>query len=123
VTIILPIPHKHLSPNASRNLHWATKRNAVEKARGDAKIAATDMLNRLGYPLPPRWKRATCKMRFFFRTRARHDPDNTIGLTKAYRDGFTDAGVWEDDQFVTILPPELGHDKANPRVEIEVNEC
>ncbi len=122
MTIVLPIPNKILSPNASRMIHWNTKRKAIAKARFDGQMAAIAVMNELGYPRPPQWKKATCQMRFFFRTKARHDPDNCVGLTKAYRDGFTDAGVWDDDQGVMILPSEIGHDKLQPRVEIEVLE-
>lgn len=56
---------------------------------------------------------------YYFPTKARHDPDNYAG--KVILDGLTAAGVIRDDSFDCI---ELrlcgGHDKANPRTEIEI---
>jgi len=63
--------------------------------------------------------KAVVTISYYFPTKARHDPDNYAG--KVILDGLTAAGVIRDDSFDCI---ELrlcgGHDKANPRTEIDI---
>jgi Holliday junction resolvase RusA-like endonuclease len=96
------------------------KSKQTKKARAESKIAAIAVFNELGVD-PPRWGEVKAKLRFYFRTKARHDRSNAQASTKAYEDGLTDAGVWLDDSGVTWLPVELLHDPKNPRLEIEIN--
>lgn len=118
--IVLPLPHKSLSPNA--RVHWAAKARVVKQTRFDACLCVSLWMKTWGWKDAPRWKAATVRCRFYFRTKARRDSDNCAASCKAIWDGFTDAGVWVDDCGVTHLPPELHVDKANPRLEIEVTE-
>ena len=63
--------------------------------------------------------KAVVTISYYFPTKARHDPDNYAG--KVILDGLTAAGVIRDDSFDCI---ELrlcgGHDKDNPRTEIDI---
>ncbi len=93
----------------------------MKKARGDARIAAIDAMNKHG-DVNKFWGSAAIKARFYFRLKRRRDHDGLIGSLKAAIDGFTDAGLWFDDSAVTWLVPEVFIDKLNPRVEIEVLE-
>lgn len=120
--IEMPLPHKNLSPNARP--HWAAKAKSAKKYRQDAFIAATDVINQR-FPLggrPPRMKKATAQCTFYMRSKRRVDADNLLASVKNCFDGFTDAGVWVDDQYVMHLPVVIGYDKLHPRVEIEVLE-
>jgi crossover junction endodeoxyribonuclease RusA len=119
VIITLPLPHKNLSPNA--RVHHMAKARHTQKARLDAYLATVDAANRSGVMVAPKWKKATAKATFYFRTKNRRDKSNMAGWLKAYEDGITDAGAWSDDSVVTWLPPSIdGIDPKNPRVEIEV---
>ncbi len=121
--IVLPLPHKNLSPNA--RVHYQVKARHTAKARRDAGYAALHAMNE---QRPSRnslvpWDNATAKATFYFRTKNRRDRSNMGAWLKAYEDGITDAGVWRDDCVVTWLPPSIvGLDPKNPRVEIEVLE-
>jgi Holliday junction resolvase RusA-like endonuclease len=67
------------------------------------------------------YKKAIVTITYFFKTKARHDPDNYI---KFVMDGLTAAGIIQDDSFDCIkLILEGGYDKHNPRTEVEVIEC
>lgn len=118
ITITLPLPHKHLSPNA--RVHWGRKSDAAKSARRAAKYTAMAMLADLRMDAP-RMTSARVEYRFYFKTRARHDADNAIASMKASLDGLTDAGLWVDDSRVTMLPPVLGCDPLRPRVEVVVS--
>lgn len=120
MTITLPLPHKSLSPNARVN--WRTRANESKKLRGWAKYAALAAINELhGLGIP--WKSATVKCSFFFANMNRRDKDNFAAMCKPIWDGFTDAGLWVDDNQLTHLPAEFGIDKADPRLEVEIREA
>jgi len=63
-----------------------------------------------------------CNMTFisYFRTKIRKDVDNTV--PKFILDGFTEAGLIEDDDFLHLesLTLKCGYDKENPRTEIYI---
>lgn len=121
MTIVLPLPHKNLSPNA--RCHWRVKAQETAKMRHWSKVAAQAAMredeNRKVVASMP-WAESTARATFYFRTKARHDRDNCLSSCKSVFDGFTDAGVWADDSAVTHLPVVLAHDKNDPRLEIEV---
>ncbi len=121
LTIVLPLPHRNLSPNA--RCHHMQKARHTEKARRDAGYATLAAINELSgsneSSMP--WALATAKATFYFRAKNRRDKSNMGAWLKAYEDGITDAGVWRDDSVVTWLPPSIDNiDPKNPRVEIEV---
>ncbi len=121
VKIVLPLPSSKLSQNA--RVHWRTRANETKKMRGYAKYAAIAAINELihtDHGLP--WKSATVKCSFFFAKVNRRDKANFDAMCKPIWDGFTDAGLWVDDDQLTHLPTELAIDKNDPRLEIEVNQ-
>lgn len=118
ITITLPLPHKHLSPNA--RVHWCQVANAKKRARRDAKYEAIAEMANIQLSAP-KLESARVEYRFYFKTKARHDADNAIASMKASLDGLTDAGLWVDDSRVTMLPPVLGCDPLRPRVEVVVS--
>ena len=61
------------------------------------------------------------KIKYFFPTRIRHDPDNYNGVF--ILDGLVKAGILKDDSFdcITLLL-DGGYDKENPRTEITITE-
>ena len=68
---------------------------------------------------PP--QKANVTVTYFFKTKARRDPDNYSG--KFLLDGLTKAGVIMDDCFDRInLILKGDYDKENPRTEIEIEE-
>lgn len=69
-------------------------------------------------PLPS----ARVTLRYYFKTKARHDPDNYSG--KMILDGLVHAGILEDDSFscIELVLQCGGYDSKNPRTEIEVLE-
>jgi len=121
MTITLPLPHEHLSPNA--RCHWRVKAQATAKMRYWANMAAVaamrDETNKQIVASMP-FAEATVKATFYFRTKARRDKDNCAASCKAVWDGFTDAGVWADDSGVVHLPVVIDYDKNDPRLVIEV---
>lgn len=116
VRIVLPIPHRMLSPNA--RCHWRAKAAVTKSVRYTA-----EMLARAAMPvrrLPA--IRATVGIRWFTKTKRRPDADNALASLKAAFDGFTDAGVWVSDRDTEYQPIAFGIDKQNPRVEIVISE-
>lgn len=67
-------------------------------------------------------KIARVTLRYYFKTKVRHDPDNYAG--KMILDGLVHAGILEDDSFscIELVLQCGGYDSKNPRTEIEVLE-
>ena len=67
-------------------------------------------------------EKAIVTLRYYFKTRTRHDPDNYAG--KMLLDGLVSAGIIRDDSFdcITLRLECGGCDKQNPRTEIIVEE-
>lgn len=118
LTITLPLPHQHLSPNA-RVHHMALSRHK-KKARSDAKIAAVAAMAELGWKDYPRWDSATVQCTFYFASNRGRDKDNAAASMKAAMDGIADAGVVSNDKAFTPLPPVLEIDKDDPRVVVTI---
>lgn len=114
--ITLPLPNKNLSPNA--RCHWRVKAKATKRARADACIA--------GYcecrGSRPRWSSATVQATFFFRSKIRRDRDNLLASLKAVFDGLADSGLIANDSGLTHLPVKIEIDKADPRVELMIEQ-
>jgi hypothetical protein len=47
--------------------------------------------------------------RFWKPTRAHYDPNNLWPTVKAICDGFTDAGLWVDDDHEHVIGPDMRH--------------
>ena len=93
------------------------KAKAVKEYRSEAHASALVIIDG-GYP--PLYETAMVLFRWYHRTPHRIDPDNIIATMKSAIDGLNDAGVFDDDNKITYLPPEQFTDKDNPRIEIKV---
>ena len=57
-------------------------------------------------------------------TRRRYDPGNLYPTLKAICDGFTDAGLWADDDHEHVLGPDLRHGGyGTPKLVITIEEA
>ena len=117
IEIVLPLPHKNLSPNA--RCHWRAKAAATKKARSDASWAALAGIADRNWN-QPLWGTATVQATFYFRDKRRRDRDNMLSSCKAYFDGLADSGLIANDSGLTHLPVKVEIDKANPRVVLTV---
>ena len=118
ITITLACPPQKLKPNV-RSHHMA-KANATRQYRAHAADAATDECEQLG-----NWEPITepkVEITYFHETRRFMDRDNILASLKAAFDGFTDAGLWNDDHACLYMPIRREKDADNPRVEITVSE-
>ena len=115
ITITLPLPGKHLSPNA--RVHWAVKAKAVKSFRLCASLATMAAIHQMSPPLK-RWQKAKYTARFYFKDARRRDADNAIASIKSALDGVADAGLVVNDSGLWPERPEFHTDKANPRLEI-----
>lgn len=115
--LVLDLPPRELSPNS--RTHWAKKARAVKYYRTLAMVVARNAVGRRG----PGWERAEARATFYVPDKRRRDPTNLSASLKAAWDGFVDAGVLTDDQYLIEHPPVIVVDKERPRVEIEISEA
>ena len=115
--ITLPYPHRDLGPNRARNVHWGRKAKLVREYREEAYIQARAELFELS---PPQHKTLNSRATFYVKDKRKRDRDNLQAMLKPAFDGFQDAGLVEDDCWITHHPCEIKYDKDNPRVEIEL---
>ncbi|PZS42748.1 hypothetical protein [Stenotrophomonas maltophilia] len=94
--LILPWPHKDLSPNG--RVHWAKKAKAAKKARADAGCLA----------FLAGWRKTDFQelrvhlwITFHPPTRMIPDDDNMLARFKPYRDGIADALGIDDKRFIS----------------------
>ena len=113
VTITLPLPHKHLSPNA--RVHWSTKHSHRKKQRNIAGVIANSSeLSRANLA------RAKVQATFYHTQRRNRDGDNYLAMLKGAFDGIADAGVVANDSGFVHMPVRFEIDKDNPRVDITI---
>ena len=134
LSITTPLPDKRLMPNNAPGTHTGiyakrAKKNALKKAaHACALVAAQDAgLSLRGEGGTIRinhkpWKKVRVRWAWIGKTKNvfRIDYDNAIAAIKGALDGFTDAGVWEDDNGVDIGKPTFAVDKARPRLEFVI---
>ena len=115
--IILPLPPSILSGHAKGMSHWTVSR-ATKAAKTMAWIEG---LNVRGQEKPCRAGRMI-KYYFYVKDKRVRDTANMIHGCKAYVDGLVKAGViWKDDWVhLTFGGACVAIDKANPRVELEI---
>lgn len=122
LTITLPLPHKHLSPNA--RVHHMAKHRVKATARLLAKLEAVNAMNKASVAMHGEgtwcWKTATVRCLFYFRAERRRDADNLLASMKTYFDGIVDSGLLDDDSGLTHLPVFVAKDGMNPRVEVVI---
>lgn len=94
--LVLPWPHKDLSPNA--RVHWARKAKAAKAARAAGHIAVK----------VAGWRRERMPagrlhlfIDFYPPTKRLPDDDNMLARFKPYRDGIADALGMDDKLFIS----------------------
>ena len=112
LTVDLPWPHKHLSPNS--RVHWAAKAKATRKARRDAyyaakaagigEVAATEFRVTTTFNPPARYS---------------YDEDNLKARCKALYDGLADA-LGMDDKHFRHAPVVIGEPVKGGCVVVEI---
>jgi crossover junction endodeoxyribonuclease RusA len=125
LTVTVPLPHQHLSPNARP--HFRAKAKATRESRARAnEEAQVEMLShygnihdgpiRAGHP----WGKVTVQATYFRTSKRRMDGDNALASLKSTFDGIADSGLISDDREITHLPVQFLVDKDNPRVELRI---
>lgn len=117
VTIILPLPHRCLSPNQPPASHGSRMRKAAETKRYRRLAKYTTIAE--GVESGP-WERATIQAHFVHKVDRRRDDVNSLQMLKPAYDGVVDAGLLVDDdsKHLTTLPATFSIDKESPRVEL-----
>jgi hypothetical protein len=118
VTIVLPLPPTQLTGNGRANRWGKAKLTATYREAGH--IAAVDAINRRGLRKTLPWRKVTAVETYYFRRAWRRDIRNFEAGTKAYYDGFRDAGLLADDDaaHLTHAPSRFAVDPRDPRLEI-----
>lgn len=111
MTIVLPLPHKRLSPNGRS--HWAPKAKQTKVHRHRAKLLTLEALG--GQPAPTF---TGYRLAFFFPDARNRDDDNAAASCKAYRDGIADGLKVDDSTLREAGGRSIAIDQKNPRVEI-----
>ena len=122
VTIVLPLPERRLSPNASHQGAFYKKASAVKKARELAYFETWHAMR--AAKVAGGWERAEAYELFMWPTNRRRDVRNAESSLKAYWDGITEAGLLTDDraEVLTHLPSVFGIDPREPRVVITIRK-
>lgn len=117
----IEIPDVVLSPNSRAK--WQVKHPEKVFARDEAELKAHRFIfawqakhNKVWTPL----KTASAQANFCFKTARRRDKDNFDAMLKHTWDGFTRAGLWEDDCGLSHHPTLLTFGALKPRCEITV---
>lgn len=97
-TIQMPLPPRELHPNYG-HLNGFKRTRIVKQARTTACRLAME-----AYRVRKPCARAVVLCSWRFKGKL-HDGDNCNAWIKRYIDGLTDAGLWRDDNCVTLLPP------------------
>lgn len=98
--LILPWPHKDLSPNG--RVHWSAKARAAANARSLAATMARYRAQHSGWPgieLPA--GKLHLHVTFHPPTKRLPDDDNMLARFKPYRDGIADALGIDDKRFIS----------------------
>lgn len=94
--LILPWPHKDLSPNA--RVHWRQKAQTTKNVRRSAMVMAL-LADWRGDELPE--GRLHLYVTFHPPTKRMPDDDNMLARFKPYRDGIADALGIDDKRFIS----------------------
>jgi crossover junction endodeoxyribonuclease RusA len=115
VVIILALPARILSPNAS----FATLRGRFAKASAAKKQRrmAYEAVMEAQIDSAP-WGKVSVSSEFFCKTNRRRDTDNAMASLKAVYDGIVDSGLVEDDtpEYMRREEPKFNVDKVHPRL-------
>lgn len=94
--LILPWPHKDLSPNA--RVHWRQKAQTTKNVRRSTMVMAV-LADWNGADLPD--GRLHLHVTFYPPTKRLPDDDNMLARFKPYRDGIADALGIDDKRFIS----------------------
>jgi Holliday junction resolvase RusA-like endonuclease len=118
ITITVGLPAQPLKPNV--RCHHMTKAIATKKYREEARDAA--MASCYDQDVREPIREARVDITYYHLTKRYMDRDNILASLKAVFDGFSDAGLWQDDRECFFMPVQREKDADNPRVEIRVSE-
>jgi crossover junction endodeoxyribonuclease RusA len=116
--IELPWPHRDLSPNRARNVHWSKKSKAVREYR---RQAAWDALRVIPADQRGKWQGTgdiPMTVTFCPPDGIRRDRDNMQASFKAGFDGIADAMDVDDNRFVPTF--RLGERIKGGKVIVEI---
>lgn len=115
--IELALPPESLHPN--KRVFWKAKTRHKSKYSSECiLVSRLKMVEQFNESLL--LDSAEIQTRWYFRTAAKHDPDNLIAWAKPVFDALTRAGVLADDNNVIHLPPRQQKDAGRPRLEVTV---
>lgn len=117
MTITLPLPSRKLSPNA--RVHWRVRSKVTKSHRAKAEAEVIVAANEQG-GVACRMMFNAYRLTFYWPDKRLRDDDNAASSCKAYRDGIADALGVDDRTLRFHGPPEMLHDKLNPRLEVEL---
>lgn len=119
VLVVLPLPHKILSPNAMTG-SWRGRMGKAAAAKRYRALARAEA-EAQGVETGP-WERATVAVTFFHDRKRRRDDVNFLAAMKPAYDGLVDAGLLEDDdaEHLVTLGATFEVDKDAPRVELHL---
>lgn len=125
MTIVLPIPDRHISPNGSRGQSRGAllaKGRLVKAHRQRARLLTLEAIGKHYYAAGQAVPAFTgYTIAHFFKTAAFRDDDNADAACKAYRDGIADALGIDDRQLRKLALSTIAKDPARPRVEITLH--
>ena len=112
--LVLPLPHKALSPNA--RVSWRVKSQQIRLRR-----TATSLMIRAACPDVPEWKEYDLKIYWLCKSRRWvPDKDNAFSSCKSTIDGIEDSNLIENDFFMRDIQIDRGVSKEYPRVELTI---
>lgn len=119
VLIVLPLPHRCLSPNREPITRGGKFQKAREKKK-QKRLACQAAID-AGIETGP-WGMATVGAVFYHAQNRRRDPDNFMAMLKSAYDGLVEAGLLVDDDWKHLKreEPQFEIDKLSPRVELTV---
>jgi len=111
ISVTLPWPHRDLSPNRARNVHWSKKAIATKSAKERAYYTLMGRSDTNWHPLRG-VHGLSVSYAFHPPDNRRRDFDNMIGCTKAYTDGLAQALGVDDSTF------RLGYEMGSTRLGV-----
>lgn len=118
MAIVLPWPHKNLTPNAKRRLHWSKYQPHTKRARNDAFLLTKGWIARHPDARVDPDNSLALRVSFYPPDRRRRDHDGMIGTIKAAMDGISSALGVDDNQF--RISYHFHEPEAPGRVEVEI---
>lgn len=116
-TITIPIKEGTKTLNANHRHHWAKKADLTRL------WVALGRYHAQNAKIPRGITKAQVDVYVYRKDNRRYDPMNLYPTFKAFVDGMTLYGAWEDDDAEHVAGPFIHHggvDKENPRFEIRV---